>query len=235
MASIERQPYVTTARPRGGGRFVVAVLAVGVCLALSAAANAAVREASIAGDSVAAAAMAPIATPEPLVSPQYQAEIADTGTRAGPTGPAADPSGGGAPRAAAGSDPEGLIKGFGPVRIGTRGSLAARPAQDLRPGQTWYQTKKSRYQLHVAISNASHSFRHVIVVQTPPSIAQLIPAWNSRDKVISAFAGTQGQSKDARRLLQLGFGLGLAYLVFLVCWFWATRNKPHGVGRVVRF
>jgi hypothetical protein len=40
---------------------------------------------------------------------------------------------------------------------------------------------------------------------------------------------------DARRLLQLGVGLAFAYLVFLVCWFWKTRDRPQGVGRVVRF
>jgi hypothetical protein len=40
---------------------------------------------------------------------------------------------------------------------------------------------------------------------------------------------------DARLLLGLGLALGLAYLAFLVAWFWLTRNRTHGVARVVRF
>ena len=27
-------------------------------------------------------------------------------------------------------------------------------------------------------------------------------------------------------MLQIGLGLGLAYLAFLVLWFWATRLRP---------
>ncbi len=54
-------------------------------------------------------------------------------------------------------------------------------------------------------------------------------------KVISSAVRPTGQVADARILLRLGLALGLAYLVFLVAWFWTTRNRTHGAARVVRF
>ncbi|HEY6836002.1 MAG TPA: hypothetical protein VI142_05955 [Gaiellaceae bacterium] len=41
--------------------------------------------------------------------------------------------------------------------------------------------------------------------------------------------------QDARRLLQLGLFLALAYVLFVALWLWRTRGRPHGAGRVVRF
>jgi len=54
-------------------------------------------------------------------------------------------------------------------------------------------------------------------------------------KVISSAVHSNEQVADARLLLRLGIALGLAYLVFLVAWFWTTRDRRHGVARVVRF
>lgn len=46
-------------------------------------------------------------------------------------------------------------------------------------------------------------------------------------------AGSQ-RLTDERRLLQLGLVFGLAYVFFLVFWFWRTRDRRRGVGRVLR-
>jgi hypothetical protein len=37
-----------------------------------------------------------------------------------------------------------------------------------------------------------------------------------------------GQLPDTRWLLQVGLGLGLAYLLFLALWFWGTRGRRGG-------
>jgi hypothetical protein len=65
---------------------------------------------------------------------------------------------------------------------------------------------------------------------------------NFRRRVISTahrsregFAEPQPQAAEKRRLLELGLGLGLAYIAFLGGWFWKTRGRPRGAGRVVRF
>jgi hypothetical protein len=44
-----------------------------------------------------------------------------------------------------------------------------------------------------------------------------------------------GQLADARRLVQLGLVLGMAYALFLVLWFWRTWDRRHRLGRAVRF
>jgi hypothetical protein len=58
---------------------------------------------------------------------------------------------------------------------------------------------------------------------------------SAADPPVQVAPEPQAQVTDARRLLQLGLVLGFAYVVFLVCWFWRTRDGSHGVGRVVRF
>jgi len=64
------------------------------------------------------------------------------------------------------------------------------------------------------------------VVSIPHIPKQIEGASHSRPS-----AGTT----DARRLLQLGLALGIVYLLFLIAWFWGTRGRRHGVGRMVRF
>jgi hypothetical protein len=54
-------------------------------------------------------------------------------------------------------------------------------------------------------------------------------------KLISSPVRPNERIADAKLLLRLGIGLGLAYVVFLVAWFWTTRDRRHGVARVVRF
>ena len=69
-------------------------------------------------------------------------------------------------------------------------------------------------------------------------IARWIALTDAQDpgtKVISSAVRPTRQIADARILFRLGLGLGLAYAAFLVAWFWTTRNRTHGVARVVRF
>ena len=258
----------------GGGRLQLVTLAMaGACLALSAATHAAAGEASITGGSTTApVARAPTPaeaigapdtaalTAEPLVSPQYQAKATDTEGKAGPTGPAADPSGGDATDVAAGSDPEsrlmqlaGGIVGAVPRRLvaGSQGGLVARPPLSARQARTplsaaWYRTQKSRYQLN---QGSPQEISDLISAMVPPflrgnldpkvdQIGQQIARRDAQvngPKVISSAVRPTEQVADARLLLRLGLALVLAYLVFLVAWFWTTRDRTHGVTRVVRF
>jgi hypothetical protein len=196
-------------------------------------------------------------TAEPLVSPQYQAKAADTEAKAGPTGPAADPSGGDATDAtdvAAGSDPESRPMRLAGSVVGAGGQagLAARQGLSGRQGHTaplsaaWYRTQKSRYQLH---QRSSQEISDRVSAMTPPflrdtldsKVDQIGQQISQRDaqangpKVISSAVRPTEQVADARLLLRLGLALGLAYLVFLVAWFWTTRDRAHGVARVERF
>ena len=266
----------------GGGRLQLVTLATaGACLALSAATHAAAGEASITGGSTTTApvvrAPAPAQvigapdtaalTAEPLVSPQYQAKAADTETKAGPTGPAADPSGGDATDAtdvAAGSDPEsrlmqlaGAVVGVVPVPTrrlvaGGQAGLAARQGPSPRQARTaplsaaWYRTQKSQYQLHQRspqemgdrLSATASPFLRDNVEPKVDQIDQQIvqrDAQANGSKVISSAVRPTTQVADARLLLRLGLALGIAYLVFLVAWFWTTRDRAHGFARVERF
>ncbi len=236
MTSPGRNPRVTTAPPnvepigvrrpegllprlRGGrGRLCLAALAASsACLALSAAAG----------------ASAP--TPESLVSPQYHARNGDTGARAGPRGPAADPSGG---RAVGGA-------------AGTGGAAAgADPRVQARP---WYRALNSQYQLRSPVfQRLANTFRSETMTIILPRVQQssrvvagkaerngtLISApirLRIDDKNVISGRTQPIPEADARILVQLGLLLGFVYLVFLVCWFWSTRGRQRGVGRVVRF
>jgi len=262
----------------GGGRLqLVALATAGACFALSAATHAAAGEASVTGGSTTTARVARAPAPaeaigapdtaaltaEPLVSPQYQAKAADTEAIAGPTGPAADPSGGDATDVAAGSDPEsrliqlaGAVVGAVPVptrrlMAGGQAGLAARPRFNARQARTaplsvaWYRTQKSRYQLH---QRSPQEMGDRLSAMAPPflgdnlesKVDQIGQQIVQRDvqangpKVISSAVRPTEQVADARLLLRLGLALGLAYLVFLVAWFWTTRDRTHGA-RVVRF
>jgi hypothetical protein len=99
----------------GGGRLcLLALAAAGACLALS----------------------SPALAAKTLVSRQYQNKSADTTARTLPRDPAADPSGGDAPRVAAGSDP-----------------LRILPAGRTASGSRWYRLRNSQYQLRTSITD----------------------------------------------------------------------------------
>jgi hypothetical protein len=231
-----------------GGRLrLVTFATASACLALAAAAQAGLGEASI----------APAPAGGPLVSPQYQAQITDTGAKAGPPWPAANPSGG-VTHVAAGSD-------LGPAVAGAQPRPTRRLVAGGQPRRvpTWYRSQNAQYQLYEILQyqfhrlSAAHlrgdaalsspempslrtSNRSLIVKTIAPWIVQTDARSRAPGVISSTVRPTAPKSgreqvADARLLLRLGLALGLAYVVFLVAWFWSTRHRTHGVARVVRF
>jgi hypothetical protein len=121
------------------------------------------------------------------------------------------------------------------------GEAASQPAAGRKNAPssrlTRYHDFSFQYQLSFQISNTSTS-----VVQTK---------WNRSPnrtprRVISNLSGTgtptplQNQqadstSGDERRLLQLGLAFAVLYVVFLVFWFWATREGRRRFEGATRF
>jgi hypothetical protein len=66
--------------------------------------------------------------------------------------------------------------------------------------------------------------------------ASLLPRLEAlpRPRDLDARKLTGGHLADTRRLLQIGIGLGIAYLLFLTFWFWGTRGRHRGL-RGTRF
>lgn len=246
--------------PRGGGRlWLVALATAAGYFALSAGAHAAVGEVSMAGDAAGSPGVAVAPTPtravdvltaalpdtKSLVSRQYHAKNADTEAIAGPNGPAADPTGGDSLRAAASSDPETQNPWLLHVVPRSKQASPTNAHGEAGSQNGWYRHRNSQYQLHETNSQALPYHVGVnmqTIVGYTPTDPYLSRGWIRRSIATSIGYQTPRSSDqtvisagDARRLLQLGVGLAFAYLVFLVCWFWKTRDRPHGVGRVVRF
>jgi len=196
---------------------------------------------------------APAVRVELLVSPQYQAKTADTEDKAGP---AADPSGGDVAAVAAGSGPRGrwtqlagAVAGAEPLalrRVVAGPALSAPHARPVPQAEEWYRTQITRYQLHqtsrISITRLRSPIPSSFLDQTLGSkFNQIIKQIDGGEtqahgaKVISSPVRPTEGLADARLLMGLGLALGLAYLAFLVLWFWLTRNHTHGVARVVRF
>jgi hypothetical protein len=147
--------------------------------------------------------------------------------------PAADPYGGKIAPVAAASDPPGR-------RI--QRPLASE--QRELPAAAWYRLRNARYQWR-------NEIRQKIRAQQNTTISASVDInWRWKLDPIAAQTGQRdAQSQhprlipgavrpnvaDDRLLLRLGLALGLAYLVFLVAWFWGTRDRRHGVERVVRY
>jgi hypothetical protein len=178
-----------------------------------------------------------------LVSPQYQAYFADTGATVGAIGPAVDPSGGDVADVAAGSRQQSR-------RPSLIGALASAPrasgAPTSKAAAAWYRVQNSRYQLHgrsrLGIKNRQRASLLSFLAANDQLKVSQIGLWidsegpqEQSQNVISGVARPNEQATDAKLLLQLGIGLGFVYLSFLVAWFWTTRDRPHGVARVVRF
>jgi len=136
-----------------------------------------------------------------------------------------------------------------PLAVWSHPSQSA-PGQRLR---AWYQAVYSRYRLLVPITASDPSAPRTL---TRTIAANLSPILSSKLADIQSVIGTsmslqtfrstviparerpvepQAQAVERRRLLELGLALGLAYVTFLVGWFWKTRGRRHSVGRVVRF
>jgi hypothetical protein len=160
---------------------------------------------------LAAAAPAGAAVPSVnrLISRQYQAKTGDTATATG---------------------------------VAVLAGLRARRAGPHGGPSTWYRTGNARYQLQI------NSFR--LSGQSPGYIVnpkRVLPASiprSTRLQIVRQIGGRDAlghepraiSSGDARLLLRLGLGLGLAYIVFLAAWFWRTRHRTEGAAaRVVRF
>jgi hypothetical protein len=74
-----------------------------------------------------------------------------------------------------------------------------------------YHTGIFQYQFHAEISNTNKAFTRSFAPQK----------WNS---MLSRTQVQNASSGDERRLVQLGLALALLYVVFLVFWFWGTRE-----------
>lgn len=144
-----------------------------------------------------------------LISPQYRAKPGDTATTAGIA----------------------VLAGLTAYRADPHGAAAA-----------WYRTLNRQYQLQsdsFPLSTQSQGYarspERAIAASVPPYNRLQIASRISRDD--AATRESQAiSSGDARLLVRLGLGLGLAYLVFLAAWFWRTRNSTESAAaRMVRF
>jgi hypothetical protein len=137
-----------------------------------------------------------------------------------------------------------LVAG-GQAGLAARQGLSARQARSAPLSATWYRMQKSRYQLHQRspqemgdpLGAMALPFLRDNLESKVDQIGQQIGRRNAQangPKVISSAGRPTEQVADARLLLRLGLALGLAYLVFLVAWFWTTRDRTHGA-RAVRF
>jgi hypothetical protein len=182
----------------------------------------------------AAAAAAPAGTPKARLAPQYQAESRDIST--------------GLPRGSTEGCQQLRAADLLPCGDEYWPPIRSSPQRGLAPGlRAWYQESHSRYRLPGtitasgpsparAIAPARSSPAYGIQNRIQPYIKYWIASQNFRFSVISAAdRPKQARAADKRRLLELAFALGLAYVAFLAGWFWKTRGRPHGAERVVRF
>ena len=139
-----------------------------------------------------------------------------------------------------------VVGAGGQAGLAERQGLSGRQRRTAPLSAAWYRTQKSRYQLHQRSPQEMSARLSVMVPpflrdNLEPKVDQIGQQIVQRDaqangpKVISSAVRPTEQVADARLLLRLGLALGLAYLVFLVAWFWTTRDRAHGVARVERF
>jgi hypothetical protein len=185
-------------------------------------------------------------TREAVPPPQYQAESRDI--TAGVTHGLARPYG--QPRPYRQLRPAPVVPRLDRHRPQARSAPQSAPLQ--APG-TWYQIRYSRYRFTNGLTTpklqAAEADSHLIAADSPRLMrgsssliddriyrrnfpSGVIPA---RDRSSNGLAGPQTKAAEKKRLLVLGLALGLAYIAFLAGWFWKTRGRPHGAGRVVRF
>ncbi len=180
----------------------------------------------------AAFAGAPRATaqPRPLISREYREYQAKTIARYDHAGP---------PRFAA-------VQQLIPSRRGgALGSATTRPARVKR-----YHAFPFQYQLHFEISRSNNWTRNQIsthafrsngsqtsdrgtgqAISDPPQSQTSISTQNLQ----SIHQQQAAKSGDERRLLQIGLALAIVYVVFLVLWFWGTREDGRRFEGAPRF
>jgi hypothetical protein len=158
-----------------------------------------------------AAAAGPLPASEGPISARYQAIRCDTALS------------GGSARVAAGRRTElvGVNPGFPPFH-------------DHFPSHESRQTI-ARYQLRDVISDSPFIVSREISDRTARSTVRTcvenaidIPSKSSKEA--AAIAPT-----DARRLFQLAVALAAIYVLFLVAWFWGTREHRSRVGSAARY
>ena len=136
-----------------------------------------------------------------------------------------------------------------PVTRGPRGSALAW-ATTRYAGVKRYHASLFQYQLHFEISHSNKTDRNqfrapffrfsdnqTADLRTGQAISHSrqseasIPVQN-----LQSFGRQQApQSGDERRLLQIGLALAIVYVVFLVLWFWGTREDGGRVEGAARF
>ena len=158
----------------------------------------------------AAPAGAAVPTINRVISPQYQAKSGDTATTAGVAvlaGPTAHPAG---------------------RQGGSTISYRTRNARYQLQNASFLPFTQAREYIVNAVRAMSAPISRYNRLQIPQQIRRSDDAVTHEPRAIS--------SGDARLLLRLGLGLGIAYIVFLAAWFWRTRNRTEGAAaRVVRF
>jgi hypothetical protein len=169
---------------------------------------------------IAVFAAAPRATaqPKPLISREYQQYQAKTPTRVAHASP---------PRFAVAR----------PLARTRRGS-ALRSAIRGRARVRRYHVFVFQYQLPFQISQSNNTDKNQVDAQFVPSNGH-----QGTEQAIShpiqnlqpIHQGEAPQSGDERRLLEIGLALAIVYVVFLVLWFWGTRERGRRFEGAPRF
>jgi hypothetical protein len=127
---------------------------------------------------------------------------------------------------------------FGQVRAGADGARStAYPGYGALRGR--FRSRQSspaiaRYQSRNVISNS----QSVVSTEIPAPAPRSADRTCLRNAISIAFSTSKttppGGPTDARRLFQLAVALAAAYVLFLVTWFWATREHRGRVGSAAR-
>jgi hypothetical protein len=158
------------------------------------------------------------AQPEPLISPEYQQYQAKTPTRDAHASPP-------------------LSAVSRPLARAPRGS-ALGSAITGRAGVRRYHVFLFQYQFPFQISPTNKAHRNQFNAQSVRSNDH-----QSTEQAIShSIQNLQpirqeqaAQSGDERRLLEIGLALAIVYVVFLVLWFWGTRERERRFEGAPRF
>jgi hypothetical protein len=153
-----------------------------------------------------------------LISPQYYALLPDIKPTFAPGGPAVT----------------------GAVRI-HRQRVVPRPPGATRTdrltdsqipsrasGLGWYRGANCRYQLHLSMQKTCGRTAPGSAYEAGTKPSRSVSGIDARIGLPITGSGQSERTEhaaDARILLQLGVGLAVLYVLFLIVWFWATRAR----------